>query len=134
VSLIALPDEAVHFGDYLGLTVRLVNRTDNTVAFQASDSCLYLVQEAKAEVGGWRPIESLPETFCGNSYHRVFLKPNQYWEFPAPRYDGRVKVRIRLRIDPGGDRDPSRPPLYSDEFDGTVDPAQFEPVRRLNGG
>jgi hypothetical protein len=78
VSLVAFPDEAVHFSDYLGLAVRLANRTDYTVAFQASDSCLYLVQEAKIEVGGWRPIESLKETFCGNSYHRVFLKPNQY--------------------------------------------------------
>src|SRR5262249_37014177 len=61
VSLLIFPDESVHFGEYRGLAVRLINRTDDQVAFQASDSCLYLVQEARTESGEWLPIESLPD-------------------------------------------------------------------------
>jgi hypothetical protein len=128
VSLVAFPDEAVEFGKHRGLAVRLVNRTDQTVAFQVSDSCLYLVQEARTAGGQWRPIEFRPDPSCGNSFHRVFLKKGQYWEFPAPRYDGRVKTAIRLRLDPGGDRDPARPPIYSQEFEGAVEPIQFKPA------
>jgi hypothetical protein len=128
LSVVAFPDEAVRFGKYRGLTVRLINRTGETVAFQACDSCLYLVQEARTAADDWRPIESLPEAICGNSFHRVFLKPNQYWEFPAPRYEGPVKTRLRLRLDPGGEQDRSRPPVYSSEFDGSIHMGQFEPI------
>jgi hypothetical protein len=127
VSLIAFPDETVRFGDCRGLAIRLINRTDRTVAFQASDSCLYLVQEARTEAGDWRPIESLPMVICGNSFHRVFLKPDQYWELPAPRYDGPVKTKIRFRLDPGGEQEPARLPIYSGEFEGQISRAQFGP-------
>jgi hypothetical protein len=129
VSLIAFPDEAVRFGDYRGLAVRLINRAEQTVAFQASDSCLYLVQEARTEAGDWRPIEAPPTVICGNSFHRVFLKSDQYWEIPAPRYDGSVKTKIRFRLDPGGEQEASRPPIYSREFEGRVNRVQFEPDR-----
>ena len=47
VSLIAMPDEAAVFaGKYKGMKVVLVNATNETVGFPASDSRLYIVQEA----------------------------------------------------------------------------------------
>jgi hypothetical protein len=100
ISLIAIPDEAVIFdAKYRGLKVLLVNGTDHRVGFPASDSRLYIVQEARDQKGNWKPIEYLPSSWCGNSYHTVFLGPNEYWEFSAARYRGKFKTKLRFRLD-----------------------------------
>ena len=83
MSLIVDPEEAVAYFKFRGVAVRLVNRTGEVKKFTACDSCLYLVQEAQDEQGKWCEIEELPQTHCGNSFHRVFLKPGQYWEIKA---------------------------------------------------
>lgn len=121
VALVASPDEPVARGASRGFLVRLVNRTRGGVEFEATDSCLSLVQEARDPAGRWRAIERLPRTFCGNSYHRVFLGPGQYWRFPARAYTGAFATALRLRLDRG-----DRPALYSNEFAGAVDLGQFD--------
>ena len=72
LSLVVDPEEAVAYFKFRGIALRLVNRTDDVKAFRACDSCLYLVQEAQDEQGKWCEIEELPQTHCGNSFHRVF--------------------------------------------------------------
>jgi hypothetical protein len=121
VSLVAFPDEPVAYFKYRGIAVRLINRTGETASFPACDSRLFLVQEARDSAGRWQAIEVLPESDCGNSFHRVFIKPNQYWQFPARVYGGPLKTKIRFRLDRGGEG-----VLYSNEFDGTVDAVQFQ--------
>lgn len=121
VTLIAFPDERVAYFKHCGLAVRLVNRTRGVASFPACDSSLFLVQEARAENGRWHAIEALPQEICGNSFHRVALKPNQYWQFPARVYDGPIKTKLRFRLDTGGQE-----PLYSNEFDGAINAAQLE--------
>jgi hypothetical protein len=70
-----------------GFKLFLVNKTDSTLKLDASDSRLYITAEAL--VGNkWQAIEYLPSSWCGNSYHHVYLKPNQYWEFAIPKYNG----------------------------------------------
>jgi hypothetical protein len=125
VSLVAFPDEAVAYFKHCGIAVRLINRTEGVESFPACDSCLFLVREAIDGEGRWREIESLPESFCGNSFHRVSLKPDQYWEFPARRYSGPIKTKIRFRLD----RENGLPPVYSREFAGQIAAAQFEEHR-----
>jgi hypothetical protein len=80
-----------------------------------------LVREAQNAGGVWREVELPPDSFCGNSFHRVFLGPGQYWEFPAREYAGPVKTRVRFRLDPGG----GRPAIYSNEFGGQLTASQF---------
>jgi hypothetical protein len=116
VSVVAFPEEAVAYFQHQGFAVRIVNRTNKNVAFRATDSRLSLVREAKDADGAWQAIESLPTTHCGNSHHRVFLEPNQYWQFPARLYTGPVKTKLRFRLD----RHDGEPPLYSAEFDGAI--------------
>lgn len=99
VSVVAFPDEAVPRADRPGFVVRIVNRTDSAVGFTACDSCLYLRQEARNRSGHWRPIERPPVVICGNSFHRVFLDRNQYWEFAARRTGGTFKTRLRFRLE-----------------------------------
>jgi hypothetical protein len=138
VSLVAFPDELVAYGKRQGFAVRLINRTDAPVAFSACDSCLYLTQEARDSFGNWRAIELPPQMICGNSYHRVFLDKNQYWEFPARRSSGVIKTRLRFRLEQGTSRreewdagedgqkhvrvfaDRGGRVIYSNEFEGWV--------------
>ena len=125
ISLIAKPDEAVLFAEkYKGMRVVLVNATNGTVGFPASDSRLYIVQEALDGRGEWKPIEYLPSSWCGNSYHTVFLGPNEYWEFAAARYTGKIKTRLRFRFD-WQKSGTEKITIYSNEFEGSVNARQF---------
>lgn len=117
--LIARPDEATVFAKkYKGMRLLLINATSKQVAFPASDSRLPIIQEARDEHGEWRPIEYLPSSWCGNSYHRIFLGSNEYWVFAAPRYTGRFKTKLRFKLE-------GKNPLYSDEFEGRINKEQF---------
>jgi hypothetical protein len=122
ISLVAFPDEPVAYFKHRGIALRVVNRTGEVASFKACDSDLFIVREAVDGDGRWREIESLPDSACGNSFHHVFLKQDQYWEFPARLYTGPIKTRTRFRMDleEGG------PSIYSEEFEGEMAAAQFE--------
>lgn len=125
VSLIAKPDEETVFGEkYKGMKLLLINATNKEVGFAASDSRLYIVQEALDRDGKWKPIEYLPSSWCGNSYHTVFLGANEYWEFSAARYTGEIKTKLRFRLDKQSGKT-DQTPIYSNEFEGSINPKQF---------
>jgi len=126
VSVIAFRDEPCAYFKNRGIVLRVVNRTRKDMPFDASDSSLFLVAEAKDQQGEWRMIESMPRTFCGNSFHRVFLEPDQYWQFPAREYAGPVKTTLRYRLDRAEDA----ASIYSNEFEGRISATQFEPLRK----
>jgi hypothetical protein len=122
VSLIAFTDESTAYSHKLqGMAVRLINRSDRVASFPACDSALMLVQEALAPDGNWQAIESWPTGPCGNSDHRVFIKPGQYWQLTAPVYAGPLQTKLRFRLD-GCDRQV----LYSNEFAGAISATQFK--------
>ncbi len=119
ISLVVIPSGMARVGNaYEGLRLLLVNRTKSEAAFDASDSRLPIVQEALDERGNWRPLEYLPSSWCGNSYHRVFLPAGQYWEFATPKYEGKQKTKLRFVLQ-------TKPPIYSPEFEGSVNSGQF---------
>jgi len=70
--------------------------------------------------GHWKPIDELPTTDCGNSYHRVFLSANHFWAFPAPRYAGSFVTKLRFRM-----QLPDGSVLHSNIFGGSINPGQF---------
>ncbi|MFT5685720.1 MAG: hypothetical protein ACI8RZ_006674 [Myxococcota bacterium] len=120
LTLAVAPEETPSLGDGVtGLAVYLVNPTDEPVVLSAQDSMLSMVQEARGSDGEWAPIEHMPQSWCGNSYHTVALQPTSYWRFTAPRYTGDFATEIRFRLDgPDG-------PLYSAAFDGHINQTQF---------
>jgi hypothetical protein len=130
VSVVVFPEEIVAFSSKeRGLAVRVLNRTNQPAAFHAQDSKLTLIAQAQDEQGRWRDIEVMRNAFCGNSHHRVFLEPGHYWQHPVRQYAGTMSTRLRYRLDLGD----SRPPLYSNEFEGSIHPNQFykpEPTTR----
>ena len=105
------------------MALRLINRTKKTVEFYACDSALPIVRQALDDKKQWQAIETLPQTFCGNSFHRVFLKPNQFWQFPARVYAGPLKTKMRFHFEMNG-----QPNIDSNEFEGNIDPAQLVTV------
>jgi hypothetical protein len=78
ITLIAFPEEQTAYFEYQGIALRLINRTAGTAAFEACHSCLYIVQEALDDKGRWREIEEPPCAICRHSFHRVFLKADQF--------------------------------------------------------
>ena len=120
ITLVALPAESVPFmGQYLGFRLLLINRTAGEASFAACDSQLNIICEARDQNGEWKPIEYLPPSFCGNSYHSVYLPSGHYWEFSAPVYSGSLKTRLRYNLQ-------GKQPTYSNEFDGSINPVQFK--------
>src|SRR4029079_11871070 len=80
-----------------------------------------IVREALDAHGNWKPVEYLPSSWCGNSYHRVFLPAGQLWTFRAPVYDGDFATTMRFALRPkSGDA-----PIYSNEFPGRIYATQF---------
>lgn len=121
-----LPDQTALYGkDHAGITVRLVNGGETPLTLTAQDSCIDLIQEAQDSSGKWRPIEYIPQSWCGNSYHKVTLKPRRYWQFIAPRYSGprQTMLRFKLTLD-------DNHAIYSVPFPGSIDPRQFSNIRK----
>ncbi len=118
--LLAQPGVVIPFAGRPGMRVSLVNNTQDLLAFSASDSRLPITQEAQDIDGNWKPVEYLRSSDCGNSYHRVFLGPDQFWAFSAPRYKGTIPTKLRFAIvlEDGSE-------LHSNAFDGSVNPDQF---------
>lgn len=82
---------------YIGYKLYIANKTDTIVRLDASDSRLSVIAEVFYK-GEWKPIEYLPSSWCGNSYHEVFLKPNEHWEFDIPKFTGKIKTKLRYKL------------------------------------
>lgn len=82
---------------YHAFNLYLINTTDTIVKLRASDSRLNVVAEVFYK-GKWQEIEYVPHSWCGNSYHQVYLKQNEYWEFKIPKFGGRIKTRLRYKL------------------------------------
>lgn len=111
---------------YKGYAVYLSNASGDTAYFQAEDSRLPVVLQAKNKKGEWMDIEYLMHSWCGNSYHTLYLPKNKYWPFSSPVYEGDFKTRIRaVVVYYKDDNDKDKKVLYSNEISGSVNPAQF---------
>lgn len=103
-------------------TAYFINTTDSIFTAKRQDGSLMIIQEAKTENGEWKPIEHWIYSGCGNSYFRpLLLQPNEYVKVPIRKYNGRLKTQIRLKMK----KDSTI--FYSDSFDASINPSQFEP-------
>jgi len=121
VYLLARADNATAFEHSKGMELRLINGTENQQSFPSSDHRLFIVQEAIDETGEWKPVEYFPTSWCGNSYHHVFLDPGEHWLFPTPKYEGTFSTTLRFSMSIDGNK-----VLHSNEFKGSVNPVQFK--------
>lgn len=107
------------FGKYNGYRLYLANTTDELVGFDASDSQIELLAEVYID-SSWKLIEYRPSSWCGNSYHKVYLGAREYWQFKIPKYSGEVPVLLRYRL-PMGDRKF----IYSNTIHASINRAQL---------
>lgn len=105
---------------YNGYKLFIVNKTDSIVKLDASDSRLYAIAQVFYQ-GKWKPIEYLPSSWCGNSYHDVYLKQNEYWEFDIPKFKGKIKVKLRYILILGAGQY-----LYSNEIQTSINKGQLK--------
>ncbi len=90
-------------GKYNGYNLFIINKSDSIVQLEVSDSRLYAIAEIYYKEK-WQPIEYLPHSWCGNSYYNVYLKQNEYWSFPIPKFSGKIKTKLRYRLMIGKDK------------------------------
>lgn len=107
--------------EFNGHNVFLVNATDTMVGFSAMDSRLSIHAEALID-NQWKPIEYLPSSWCGNSYHTLYLPAGQYWSFNAPVYTGNFKTKLRYKLT---DALRSQQVLYSNEVTAFINKGQL---------
>lgn len=111
---------------YNGYNFYIVNKSDSTVKLVASDSRLFVIAEVLYK-GKWKPIEYLPSSWCGNSYHDVYLKQNEYWEFKVPKYDGKIKTKLRYSLMVGIEKF-----IYSNEIEVKINKKQLSEKMEYN--
>lgn len=75
----------------------LGNKSTTALQLIALDSRLSVIAEVYYK-GEWQAIEYLLSSWCGNSYHKVFLSPNQYWAFRVPKFEGKITTKLRYRL------------------------------------
>ncbi len=111
---------------YKGMKLYVANASQDTFYFSAQDSRLYLNIQALDKSGEWKDIEYLPSSWCGNSYHSLFIPPNHSWDFVVPKYEGEFKTKLRAKLRYKSKRDQKESEiLYSNEFKGSINPGQF---------
>jgi len=102
----------------------LINNSKDSVSFASQDNRLYMRIQALDKNNNWRYIEYLPQSWCGNSYYYVSLQPGYFWSFDIPIYDGIFDTKMRIQLN-GALVNGKTINLYSNEFEGSINPAQF---------
>ena len=132
-SLIVFPEkQATVYDRHNGLRVVVANASSQKIEFDAMDNRLNMVVQALNASGEWKDIEYLP-TSGHNNFHILTLKPNEYWSFATPKYEGAIKTKLRVKLtyfDPAEDSLKSRYDrkqlvIYSNEYNGAINPGQF---------
>lgn len=108
---------------YSGYKLYIVNQSGKRVKLGAQDSRIAIVAEVL--VGNeWKPIEYLPSSWCGNSYHNVSINNNKYWEFNIPKYIGSTKTKLRYRLNVNAEQ-----VIFSNEIRVSYNPEQLTEKR-----
>jgi hypothetical protein len=124
----AIPKTDSWHGTYTdsAFTAYLVNATDTSVGVIHQDGSLIMIQEAQDPTGKWSPVEIWYHSDCGNSYFgSPAIGSNQYVKIPIPKYSGSFQTKLRLKLKIG------KGILYSEPFNGSVDPEQFKKETNL---
>lgn len=104
---------------YVANKLYLVNNSDSSKCFHAQDSRLNIVMQAKNIFGFWQDIETLPDSWCGNSYHEICLEKGMFWEFESLQFKGRHRTKLRYVLMNDMHE------LISNEINGYVNTGQF---------
>lgn len=136
-----------------GSAVYVTNTTNDSLEFYSQGTYLNMLVQALNQRGEWKNIEQLPTGNCIDNSRILTLAPNHFWKFATPKYEGDFKTKLRIAIkyiDPtdttddlrGIDKDMNGDTIkilsifsidkkrneitiYSNEYEGSVNPSQF---------
>lgn len=124
LQLIVKSDSIIEFEKGIaGFKVFISNKTDSILEIEAQDSRLYLKRQVFYK-NTWQDIEYLPSSWCGNSYHNVYIKPNEYWDLIAPCLKGKIAAKFRFKFYVNKSLT-----IYSNEFEGSFNRRQLRKER-----
>lgn len=114
---------------YQGIALYMVNETKDTIKIDTRrDGMLLIVIEALDKQGKWKRIESwLSDLDYNNGKENIaMLNPQHYWKFSMPKYAGGFKTLLRAKLSYVRQvHSKEKIIIYSNEFEGTINPAQF---------
>jgi hypothetical protein len=125
-----------------GITVIVANATDEDVFFHVDDLRLNMKVQALDASKQWKDIEYMRQGFYDNSWSTATLGHQHYWRFITPVYGGSFKTKLRMKliylgrnIEDGEGREGEVKVIYSNTYEGNVNPAQFwrNPDNQPNG-
>ena len=121
----------------IGFKFYLINNTDTTVQFESSCHGICIVLQALSLNNQWIDIEYTDNSWCCTGSDPLKLPAHKYWELTAPNYEGSFKTKLRLKatyIKAARYSKDYKGFIYSNEFEGNINPAQFYSERKfLNG-
>ena len=121
LKLVVKPEMTAEYMEGIaGFKVFVINKSDSIMELPAQDSRLYLIRQVFYQ-NEWRDVEYLPSSWCGNSYHNVYINPNEYWEFTAPCLRGKIEAKFRFQLYVNENLT-----IYSNEFDGSFNKRQLK--------
>ena len=108
---------------YEGYAIYITNTKRKPVEFPIQDSKLYMNLQAKDLEGNWKDIQVPMKYHRLRNHDKVVLKPNEYWQFVIPKYEGSIETKLRLKLYLKiGEREKV---IFSNEIKGSVNPGQF---------
>ena len=94
------------------IKIVFINNSESEISTELSP---YFIMQARDRRGNWRDIETGDMAFCGTGRRTFRIHPKHYALAAGPIYEGGFKTKLRVRYHN----------IYSNEFDGSVNPAQF---------
>jgi hypothetical protein len=111
---------------YQGFKLFLYNNTNKPLLIYSRYLQPFFIMQAKTPSGQWKDIEFTRSSMCGTGTGYHDLKEKSYLTFSAPLYKGEIRTRLRIRCSYKLHREDEKAQiLYSNEFEGSVNPAQF---------
>ncbi len=135
LSVIVMPEKPDSLApEHRVRPVFIANTLHREITFNQIWMQLIAYVQALDENKEWQDIEYLPSLECNGGDYAITLEPGYYWKFAMPVYEGDYKTQLRIvlkYIDPNEapkkirHREKKEMTVYSNTFEGSVNPGQF---------
>ncbi|WOI23215.1 hypothetical protein [Nonlabens ulvanivorans] len=102
-----------------GIEIYIKNISNDSIELQTQRGSLFLIQEAKNELGDWKPIEYWLYSDSGSAYSHIILEKGEIVKSISNSYEGEFETEIRIKLYT------SDKVYYSNSINSFIKPGQF---------
>ena len=102
-----------------GIEIYIKNTSKDSLEIQTQRGSLFIIQEAKNELGEWKPIEYWLYSDSGSAYSHITLKKEEIVKTITRSYEGELNTEIRVKLYTGDKV------YYSNSIRSNIHPSQF---------